>query len=83
MRSLLVEFRSRYPRLGLTASIHCTIMNEFAWALYSGRNIEHAMTMTFVLLILIECFKAYSFRSDHRSVLNQPFANRWLNLSIA
>ncbi len=54
----------------------------FAWALYSGRSLEHAMTMTFVLLVLIQFFKAYNFRSDRHSVLNQPFANRWLNLAI-
>lgn len=53
----------------------------FAWALHSG-SIERAMTMTFVSLILIECFKAYNFRSDRHSVLNRPFANRWLNLAI-
>jgi Ca2+-transporting ATPase len=40
------------------------------------------MTMTFVTLVLIEFFKAYSFRSDRASVLSRPFANRWLNLAI-
>jgi len=54
----------------------------FSWALNSGRSIEKAMTMTFVSLVLIESFKAYNFRSDRHSVLNQPFANRWLNLAI-
>ena len=34
-------------------------------------------------MILIEFFKAYSFRSDRRSVLEGTFANRWLNLAIA
>jgi Ca2+-transporting ATPase len=55
----------------------------FAWALQSGRGVEEAMTMTFVSLVLIQFFKAYNFRSDRRSVLDRPFANRWLNLSIA
>jgi Ca2+-transporting ATPase len=32
--------------------------------------------------VLIEFFKAYSFRSDRNSILEQPFANRWLNLAI-
>ena len=41
-----------------------------------------AMTTVFATLILIEFFKAYSFRSDRRSVLERPFANRWLNLAI-
>jgi Ca2+-transporting ATPase len=54
----------------------------FAWALNSGRSIEEAMTMTFVSLVLIQFFKAYNFRSDRHSVLNKPFANKWLNLAI-
>jgi Ca2+-transporting ATPase len=55
----------------------------FVWALESGRPLEEAMTMVFVTLVLIEFFKAYSFRSDRNSVLRRPFANRWLNLAIA
>ena len=57
-------------------------LSLFAWALNSGRSIEEAMTMTFVSLVLIQFFKAYNFRSDHRTVLDRPFANRWLNLAI-
>jgi Ca2+-transporting ATPase len=54
----------------------------FAWALQSGRGLTEAMTMAFVSLVLIQFLKAYSFRSDRLSVLNRPFANRWLNLAI-
>jgi Ca2+-transporting ATPase len=54
----------------------------FTWALNSGRGLDEAMTMTFVSLVLIQFFKAYNFRSDRHSVLNQPFANKWLNLSV-
>jgi Ca2+-transporting ATPase len=54
----------------------------FTWALSSGRALAEAMTMTFAALVLIEFFKAYSYRSDRRSVLDKPFANRWLNLAI-
>lgn len=54
----------------------------FIWALNSGRDLEEAMTMTFISLILIQFFKAYSYRSDRHSVFDQPFANRWLNLAI-
>jgi Ca2+-transporting ATPase len=54
----------------------------FTWALSSGRVLAEAMTMTFATLVLIEFFKAYSFRSDRNSVLDRPFANRWLNLAI-
>ncbi len=38
--------------------------------------------MTFVSLVLIQFFKAYNFRSDRRSALDHPFANKWLNLAI-
>jgi P-type Ca2+ transporter type 2C len=54
----------------------------FTWALSSGRALAEAMTMTFATLVLIEFFKAYSFRSDRNSVFDRPFANRWLNLAI-
>jgi P-type Ca2+ transporter type 2C len=54
----------------------------FVWALSSGRAEAEAMTMTFATLVLIEFFKAYSFRSDRNSILERPFANRWLNLAI-
>lgn len=57
-------------------------LGMFAWALNSGRSMEEAMTMTFVSLVLIQFFKAYNFRSDRQSVLNQPFANKWLNMAI-
>jgi Ca2+-transporting ATPase len=53
----------------------------FTWAL-SERTMAEAMTMTFSTLVLIEFFKAYSYRSDRRSVLDKPFANKWLNLAI-
>ena len=55
----------------------------FIWALNSGRSTAEAMTMTFVSLVLIQFFKAYNFRSDHNSVLDRPFANKWLNLAVA
>lgn len=54
----------------------------FAWALNSGRSLEEAMTMAFVSLVLIQFFKAYNYRSDHLSVFNGIFSNRWLNLAI-
>ncbi len=54
----------------------------FAWALSSGRCVEEAVTMTFVSLVLVQFFKAYNFRSDRHSVLNTPFANKWLNIAV-
>jgi Ca2+-transporting ATPase len=55
----------------------------FGWALRSERSLAHAMTMVFTGLVLIEFFKAYNFRSDRRSALDRPFANKWLNRAIA
>jgi Ca2+-transporting ATPase len=54
----------------------------FAWALSSGYGVADAMAITFVSLVLIQFLTAYNFRSDRRSVLNRPFANRWLNWAI-
>jgi Ca2+-transporting ATPase len=54
----------------------------FHWLLSGGRNLREAMAMIFVLLVMIEFFKAYNFRSDRVSALERPFANRWLNVAI-
>jgi Ca2+-transporting ATPase len=54
----------------------------FAGALAAGHEVAEARTFTFVSLILIQFFKAYSFRSDRQSALRRPFANRWLDLAI-
>jgi Ca2+-transporting ATPase len=54
----------------------------FIWAMGTDRSLEEAMTMTFVSLVLIQFFKAYNFRSDRNSVLQKPFANKWLNIAI-
>ena len=54
----------------------------FAWALGSGRPLPEAVTIAFVSLVLIQFFKAYSFRSERRSILDRPFTNRWLNRAI-
>ena len=55
----------------------------FAWLLHSGRPLSEAMALTFVSLVLIQFLKAYGYRSDRVSVLQRPFANRWLNLAVA
>jgi Ca2+-transporting ATPase len=55
----------------------------FVWALRSGLEVAEAVTMTFVSLVLLELFKAYIFRSERHSLLQRPFANRWLNLAVA
>jgi Ca2+-transporting ATPase len=68
----------------LAGGMWSTVVNLslFTWALSSGRSLAEAMSLTFLSLVLIQFFKAYNFRSDRHSVLNRPFANRWLNLSI-
>jgi Ca2+-transporting ATPase len=78
--------------LMLVGGIWSTLVNIalFAWELRQGealgldpqRALAHAMTMAFLSLGLIQFFKAYNFRSDRTSVLERPFANRWLNLAI-
>ena len=90
----LMRRKPRNPRTGiftrpvvtllLVGGVWSMVVNLglFAWAINSGRSIEEAMTMTFVSLVLIQFFKAYNFRSDRQSVLNRPFANKWLNISI-
>ena len=40
------------------------------------------MTLVFAELVLIEFFKAYNFRSDRRSALIRPLANKWLNRAV-
>ncbi len=77
-------FTAPVTALMLTGGFWSTIANFglFNWALYSGRDLEQAMTMTFVSLVLIQFLKAYCFRSDHHSVISSPFANKWLNLAV-
>jgi len=90
----LMKRNPRNPRTGIFTRPVVTLMvvgglwsalvnlGLFAWALSSGRSLEEAITMTFVSLVLIQFFKAYNFRSDRHSVLNRPFANKWLNWAI-
>jgi Ca2+-transporting ATPase len=54
----------------------------FIWALNSGRSMQEAMTMTFMSLVVIQFFKAYNHRSEHRTVFERPFRNKWLNRAI-
>ena len=70
--------------LMLTGGIWSTLVNLglFGGLLAAGRPLEHAMVLTFLSLVLIQFFKAYSFRSERHSLLRRPFANRWLNLAI-
>ncbi len=90
----LMRRKPRNPRTGIFTRPVITLMTVggiwlalanltlFAWALNSGRSLEEARTMTFVSVVLFEFFKAFNFRSDRNSVLDRPFANKWLNLAI-
>jgi P-type Ca2+ transporter type 2C len=90
----LMKRKPRNPRTGiftrpvvalmLAGGIWSTFVNLglFIWAMNSGRSQAEAMTMTFVSLVLIQFFKAFNFRSDRNSVLDRPFANKWLNRAI-
>jgi len=91
----LMRRKPRNPRTGiftrpvialmLMGGTWSTIVNLglFTWALNSGRCIEEAMTMIFIMLVLIEFFKAYNFRSERLSSFYRPLANKWLNIAIA
>ena len=90
----LMKRKPRNPRTGIFTRPVVTLMvlggiwstlanlGLFTWALNSGRTLSESMTMTFVSLVLIQFFKAYNFRSDRHSVLDNPFANKWLNTAI-
>ncbi len=71
--------------LMLVGGIWAAVVNLglFARLLESDRSEADAMAMIFVSLVIIQFWNAYNFRSDRLSVLNRPFANRWLNLAIA
>jgi Ca2+-transporting ATPase len=77
-------FTAPVVALMVIGGVWSTIANValFLWAL-AQRPLAEAMTLTFVSLVLIQFFKAYSFRSDRRSVTHRPFANRWLNRAVA
>jgi Ca2+-transporting ATPase len=70
--------------LMMAGGLWSTLVNLslYIWAINSGRSQAEAMTMTFISLVLIQFFNAYNFRSYQRSVFQNPFANKWLNMSI-
>ena len=45
--------------------------------------LAEAQSMVFLGLIIIQFFKAYNYRSDHKSILHYGlFTNKWLNFAI-
>ncbi len=77
-------FTKRIISLITIGGLASTMINLslFIWASHSGRSAEEAMTMVFVSLVLIQFFKAYSFRSDHHHITHRIGANKWLNLAV-
>ncbi len=77
-------FTPRVVRLMVLGGLWSMTANliVFIGARRLGYDDRHAMTFTFVSLVMMEFFKAYAYRSDHQHVLHRPFANRWLNLAI-
>jgi Ca2+-transporting ATPase len=63
-------------------SLFIAALWHYSQSLDEAAALKRAMTVTFVSLVLIQFFKAYSFRSDHLHVLHKPLANKWLNLAI-
>jgi Ca2+-transporting ATPase len=86
--------RPRDPKVGMftrptvalmaVGGVWSTIVNVslFAWAQSQNQTLAHAMTMTFVSLVLIQFLKAYAYRSDRHTAFVAPFSNRWLNLAV-
>ncbi len=91
----LMQRRPRDPGRGIFTRPVVTLMSiggvwsgivnvgVFAVARANGAELEEAMAYTFISLVLIQFFKAYNYRSDRRTILDRPFANRWLNIAIA
>jgi Ca2+-transporting ATPase len=90
----IMQRRPRDPRVGiftrpvtvmlLTAGLWSALVNVYLFTsqLRAGRPLTEAMAMTFVTLVLIQFFNAYCCRSERASILERPFANRWLNLAV-
>jgi Ca2+-transporting ATPase len=90
----LMGRRPRNPRVGiftrpvvmslLAGGLWSGLVNIglFTWLVRSGRSLDQAMAMTFVALVLIQFFNAYNSRSDRLSIVQRPFANRWLNRAV-
>jgi P-type E1-E2 ATPase len=69
-------------RVGYWLARAALVVVALVVALVTRVDIREAMTMTFVSLVLIQCCKAYSFRSERHTVFQGTFANRWLNGAV-
>jgi Ca2+-transporting ATPase len=91
----VMQRQPRDPRRGVvTPSLITLIVVGGCWAglinvtlfvglLQSGRALADAMALTFVSLVLMEFFKAFTYRSLRDSVFPHVFANRWLDAAVA
>jgi Ca2+-transporting ATPase len=77
-------FSKRVIVLMLTGSVWLATvtLGLYWWTWHSGLPTDEFHTMAFVLVILMEFFKAYAFRSDHLSMFQGLFSNRYLNIAI-
>jgi len=67
------------------AGIWSCLMNLgiFKWALDPGRGMREAQGLCFLILVIIQIFKAHNFRSEKHSIFKIGlFTNKWLNLAI-
>ncbi|MBD3421742.1 MAG: HAD-IC family P-type ATPase [Chitinivibrionales bacterium] len=93
--SLLMKKKPRDPGQGIfskallniitVGALWSTMINFllYRWQISLGAPLEHAQAVTFVSLIMIQFFKAYSFRSKDTFIFAEnPFKNKWLNFSI-
>ncbi len=90
----VMQQRPRDARAGIfTTPVTAMLLTAGLWSaaviiflftsqLRAGRPLQEAMAMTFVALVLIQFFNAYCCRSEHASVADRPFTNRWLNLAV-
>jgi Ca2+-transporting ATPase len=57
-------------------------LGVFLFGLSRTGDLSIATTMTFTSLVLIQFFKAYSFRSERRPIFEGLMSNSWLNLAV-
>ncbi len=77
-------FTKRTVSLMLVAAFWTTILNIFVFAYFykTYHSLSLAGTATFVSLVLIQMFKAYSVKNDRAPFYKNMLSNTWLNLSV-
>ncbi len=82
-RSEGVLSRTLWFRMLITGTWMATgVLLTFAWALWSGLELEHARTLALTAFVLFNFFQAMSSRAEYRSVFRlNPLRNKPLLLS--